>query len=282
MPHILILGADGLLGSNIAHELANLNDFQVSTTARNNPANFAFDYRPRELIKLLKEVTPDVVINCIAATSPNASLRNSFMVNSVLPIQLALLSKQYGYRTIHFSTNAVFSGNNKKNTENTITIPRTRYGISKLLGDLSAFRNLIIRTSFIGVSPISGGLNGLVVKCKTARLNDVVHIRDNYLWNGLTIEPIVELILVIIREAKNSSGIFHIGASSSLTRRELVNFILVRIGRNDLQIIVENSVPKRNLTLETIKGLEISSWWARTKYQKIPDLIELLSEAKFN
>jgi dTDP-4-dehydrorhamnose reductase len=228
------------------------------------------------------EVKPDIVINCIAATSPDASFKTSFLVNSVLPIQLALLSKKSGYQTVHFSTNAVFSGKNKRNTEHTFSIPRSRYGISKLLGDLSAFRNLIIRTSFIGIPPTGEGTGGLVMKCKTAKQNDVIHINDNYLWNGLTIEPLVELVLVILKDATYSSGIFHIGASSSLTREELVNLILVRIGRSDLEIRVENRELSRNLTLQTKKNSEISSWWARTKYQTAPNLTELLTEAKFN
>lgn len=282
MTHILLLGAGGLLGSNIAHEIAKSNAFQLTTTDRNNAAKVKFNYGPRELTKLLLGVKPDIVINCIAATSPDASLRTSFMVNSLLPIQLALFSRAHKYQTIHFSTNAVFSGKNKKNTENTFSIPRSRYGISKLLGDLSAIRSLVIRTSFVGVAPIDSVQGGIVMKCRTAKPNEVIHLKENYRWNGLTIEALVELIAVIIKETRNTTGIFHIAASTALPRKELIAFILARIARNDVQISSEEKKSQRNLTLETTKGSDISFWWAKTKYRKVPDLVDLLSEAQFN
>lgn len=282
MPHILLLGSEGLLGSNISYEFAKLNDLHITTAARIGSADYKLNYTPSELNKLLKQVNPSVVINCIAATSQNVSLKTSLLVNSFLPIQLALLSRKRGYRVIHFSTNAVFSGNNRKNTERTLPFPRTRYGITKLLGDLSAFRNLVIRTSFVGVPPIGAGSSGLVLRCKSAKLNEVINVKDNYSWNGLTIEALIQLMLVIIHEPKINAGIFHIGTSFSLSREELIKLILLRIERSDVSINVEDRTTARNMSLETIKVSKVSSWWAKTKYQTVPNLTDLLNEAKFN
>jgi dTDP-4-dehydrorhamnose reductase len=204
------------------------------------------------------------------------------MVNSILPIQLAFLSRKSGYRVIHFSTNAVFSGNNRRNTERTLPFPRTKYGFTKLLGDFSAFSNLIIRTSFVGVPPIGTGSTGLVSKCKSAKLNDVIIVNDNYSWNGLTIDALIQLILAIIRETKINSGIFHVGTSISLSREELIKLILLRIERSDLLVKVEDKGTPKNMSLETVKVSTVSSWWAKTEYRTIPNLTDLLTEAKFN
>ena len=282
MSHILLLGSNGLLGANIHFEVLKSSEIQITTSARDNTGDYKFNYTIRGLNKLIRQVKPDVVINCIAATSPSTSLRASVSVNSVLPIQLALLSRRLGFQTIHFSTNAVFSGNNRRNTERTFSIPRTKYGFTKLLGDLSAFRNLVIRTSFIGIPPIGPGLNGIVLKCKSAKQNDVLNVRDNYLWNGLTIDALTQLILVIIREAKIPFGIFHIGASSPISREELIKMILVRIGRNDVHVHVDDKKSQRNMSLETLKSPTVSSWWSRTRFESVPDLTSLLREANFN
>lgn len=282
MPHILLLGSEGLLGSNISYEFAKSNDLRITTAARKGSADYKFDYTPRELNELLKRVKPEVVINCIAATSPETSLKSSLLVNSILPIQLAILSRKSGFQVIHFSTNAVFSGKNLSNTERTFPFPKTKYGVTKLLGDLSAFRNLIIRTSFVGVPPLGAGSTGLVSKCKSTKLNEIIHVKDNYSWNGLTIEALIQLILVIIREPKFDNGIFHIGTPLSLSREELIKLILLRIERSDLIVKVEEKKAPKNMSLQTIKVSTVSSWWEKTEYRTVPNLTDLLKEAKFN
>jgi nucleoside-diphosphate-sugar epimerase len=165
----------------------------------------------------------------------------------------------------------------ERNTERTFSFPRTKYGFTKLLGDLSAFRNLVIRTSFVGVPVNGSGSNGLVMKCKNARPNDVIFINDNYVWNGITVEALVQLALVIVQESQNFSGIFHIGASSNLSREQLIRLILARIERNDLQISVEDRRTTRNLSLETNKYSTIAAWWADTNYKTVPNLTDLLN-----
>jgi dTDP-4-dehydrorhamnose reductase len=276
---ILLLGVDGLLGSTVHVQLSGHKDLELVTTARKIPADFQFTYSPRALRILVHQTQPDVVINCIASTSNNASFWKSFVVNSLLPIQLAQLSQKHRFSTVHFSTNAVFSGRNQRNSERTFPIPRTRYGITKLIGDLSFYRNLVVRTSFIGVSPNPEVKSGLVEKLRNTPINGHISIQDNSSWNGITSFALSEVTCAVIRENYLTPGIFHIGSSSLITRHELIKAILTLLGRDDVTISVTNQNPRSNLALETNKVGEISEWWSRTRYVNTPDSMTLVREA---
>lgn len=279
MRRILLLGIDGLLGSTLLVQLRGDKNFNLVTTARKIQADFQFTYSPRALGALLHETQPNIVINCIASTSNEVSLRKSLIVNSLLPIQLAHLSSKHNFSVIHFSTNAVFSGRNQRNTERTLPIPKTRYGITKLIGDLSFYRNLIIRTSFVGVSPNPEVRSGLVEKLRNTPINGHIPILDNSSWNGITSCALAEITCAIIREIHVPSGIFHIGSSNLTTRRELIETILALLERNDVTTSATNHNPVSNLALETNKIGCISNWWSNTKYVDTPNSMTLISDA---
>lgn len=279
MQRILLLGADGLLGSTFLHEIRTKNEFYVVSTAKKDSADLKFSYSPPVLLNLLKETKPDVVINCIAATSQDAKFLQSLLVNSLLPIQLALHSSKHEFRVIHFSSNAVFSGRKQHNTEKTWPFPKTKYGLTKLIGDISCYRNRVIRTSFVGVSPNNLVKKGLVEKLRSTELNDEVKVTNNFKWNGLTTEALVEVVLGLIRENDLNSGIFHLGTSGFISRDELTRSILKIIGRDDVVVKNVSRNASRNLTLETKKEIVISEWWQQTKYAKHPTFLELLQNS---
>jgi dTDP-4-dehydrorhamnose reductase len=278
MQRILVLGIDGLLGSTFSERISQQEGFELITTARHVSADYNFNYTPTALSKLLLQTKPDIVINCIAVSSQKTRIFKALLVNSLLPIQLALYGYRHKFNVIHFSTNAVFSGRKRSNTERTLPNPGTRYGFTKLIGDFSSFRNRIIRTSFIGVSPNTSVKSGFIEKLKNTKPNGSISIIDNYTWNGLTSEALVEVVLGLIRKNDLSRGIFHLGTLSSLTREQLVHNILVLLDRNDVQVNVLTQNLQRNLSLNTIKSTLVSSWWSNTRYGEIPELSDLLRD----
>jgi dTDP-4-dehydrorhamnose reductase len=275
---ILLLGVDGLLGSSFMHELEKMNEYQVITTARRCPSSISFDYSPRSLLELLKETKPTLVINCIAATSQSTSLKKAFVVNSMLPIQLAIFSTWTKFQVIHFSSNAVFSGKRLQNTERTWSVPRSVYGFTKLLGDASFFRNTIIRTSFVGISPDQTVTSGLMTKLRSLEKNSQVEVRDNYSWNGITSTALVELVIGLIKKQDFSPGIFHIGTKDRISRNQLVSSLLSALGRRDVKVNVANPKFSRNFSLETGNYSRISEWWEATRYRRQPTFSDLLRE----
>ena len=215
----------------------------------------------------------------MASTSDKTSFGKSLIVNSLLPIQLAHLSSKHNYLAIHFSTNAVFSGRGQRNTEHSLPNPKTKYGLTKLIGDLSSYRNLVIRTSFIGVSPNPLVKSGLVEKLRNTPTNGHISIQDNSYWNGITSSALGEITYAIIRSGHLTPGIFHIASSNTLTRYELIEAILGVLGRSDVIVTATRQKPGRNLALATNKNELISSWWSQTKYKETPNSMKLIRDA---
>ena len=162
---VLILGASGMLG----HKLWQVcrDRFDTWATVRSRKWEYLrynlFD--PNRLIdavdasefatveQALKTVEPNVVINCIGITKQLPMAKDpvmSIMINALFPQQLAQLCKSVNARLIHISTDCVFSGRKGMYTEDDVPDGDDLYGRSKLLGEISGFNCLTLRTSIIG------------------------------------------------------------------------------------------------------------------------------------
>ena len=280
MTKVLLLGSDGLLGSCLEVSLSEDSDLNLITTAKKVSADHQFTYSPVNLRKLIREIRPNIVINCIAVTSPKNSIRATFITNSILPIHLALLSIAYKFKVIHFGTNAVFSGRRVNNYETSAPAPKSIYEITKLVGDLSCFKNLVIRTSFIGSSPNSSINSGLVFRLQNLEKDMKFEIIDDYTWNGVTTDVLCEMVLGIIKNNTNIRGLIHLGCKNSLRRHSLIDSLLTILHRKDIEITANVSERPRNLTLRTRKIQLVSALWSYSSFPEIPDIHELLKQMK--
>lgn len=142
--NVVILGAGGLLGSNLVTE-ADSRGFRVVGTYHTEEPSFGIpltqlDIRNRERTKkILTEYSADVVVNCAAVTDvdrcqDDPELANE--VNAMAPGQIASICTELGSQLIHISTDYVFDG--QKGTaykETDATDPIQVYGSSKLKGE---------------------------------------------------------------------------------------------------------------------------------------------------
>lgn len=111
-----------------------------------------------QVIKTIKHIAPDVVINAAAYTDvdgcENEDNRElAFDVNGRAPGYIAEGCSLAGAKFIHFSTDYVFDGSKKEYVESDHTSPINMYGESKLLGEKNIIENMndyrIIRTSWL-------------------------------------------------------------------------------------------------------------------------------------
>ena len=162
---ILILGASGMLGHDLFRYFSRNTNYLTYGTVRkktNLPSDIerseniiegvdAFSF---ETIKnVFNTVRPDIVVNCIgiikqlkSATDPIVAIT----INSLLPHQLAQLSKEHDSRLIHISTDCVFSGTKGMYTEQDQSDCDDLYGKSKFLGEVHYPQSFTFRTSIIG------------------------------------------------------------------------------------------------------------------------------------
>ena len=160
---ILITGASGLLGLNLAleaagHGLSHLNQSSAAGwqagpergstifgVVNSHPlATDAFQVRradllaPGELERLLDEIQPDWVINCAALAIVDECEANpdlAYKLNAEFPAKLAAYVGRGGARLVHLSTDAVFDGKRGDYSEDDCPNPLSVYARSKLAGE---------------------------------------------------------------------------------------------------------------------------------------------------
>jgi dTDP-4-dehydrorhamnose reductase len=175
---ILITGASGLLGANVALEAAAAGHRVFGVTNRSPLRTQAFTVLTANLLdtgvidRLLEHTQPDWVIHCAALANLEDSEKDPGLarrLNSELPGILAEACRKGGarlrqpIRLLHVSTDAVFDGIKGNYTEADEPRPQNVYAQSKLDGERAVAAvnpdALIARVNLFGFSP--GGRRSL-------------------------------------------------------------------------------------------------------------------------
>ncbi len=275
---VLVLGSDGLLGSRIFSELRKNLGLDTIGTSRGDPNKCAFSFTIINLFNLIRMTRPNYIVNCIATTSENSGLIESFRSNSILPISLSVFSKFLGFQVIHFSTNAVYSGRRKRNLEKFCSLPSTQYAFTKAIGDFSFFGSLIIRTSFIGDHESNNKSKGLLLQLKCQHNGEIFYVEEDFYWNGVTADVLVALTKNLILENRRANGIFNFFSAEVLSRHQVVQLILDKLNKEKVTVVVSPQGFNKNLSLETQHPIEHLLFWNLAGYPKVPTFSELVSE----
>lgn len=145
---ILLLGSSGRLGTAFRRALEG--------TCRILSSPGASLSEPGCAASLLGELRPDLVVNACAMSSPRDCLHDpagALLANALLPRGLAVACSSLGIPLVHFSTDLVYGGATPPYGERSPCVPRSIYGWTKLLGDLSVLSAhpdaLVVRTSVL-------------------------------------------------------------------------------------------------------------------------------------
>ena len=135
LPKILLLGADGQLGADLAREFGQ--DDLVKA------AEQEFDVTvPESVRKLVMETAPGVVLNATAYNNvPDCEINTgmAFKINATGVRNIALACRETDAKLVHFSTDYVFDGEKgSAYDEEDVPSPINAYGISKLCGEYFA------------------------------------------------------------------------------------------------------------------------------------------------
>lgn len=148
---ILITGASGLLGLNLALEAAGSGRQHtvLGTVNRHALQTDAFQVlevdltAPGSVERLVEKTEPDWVINCAALANVDACEDDpdlAFKINVEVPEKLAVHVARGGARLLHISTDAVFDGLRGDYTEEDPPNPQSVYARTKLLGEQAVLR----------------------------------------------------------------------------------------------------------------------------------------------
>lgn len=160
--HLLVVGAGGLIGSNVLAEGKARGWDVIGTFHNERPAVDVpleqLDVRDDSAVhSIVSSTAPDLVINCAAITNVDGcerDFRDALAVNSVAPGRLAAACDDQCVDFVHLSTDYVFDGKARRPyTENDDPRPIQRYGATKYLGELkvrTAHASAVIaRLSFV-------------------------------------------------------------------------------------------------------------------------------------
>jgi dTDP-4-dehydrorhamnose reductase len=185
---ILLLGANGQVGFELARTLAPLGELQSATRdgllAAGEHCLRADLANPETLDAALHAAMPDVVVNAAAYTAVDRAEDEENLADRVNHWALAVLgawAARRGALVVHYSTDYVFDGaGTKPYCEDDPTAPLGVYGRTKLAGEdalrASGCDHLILRTAWVFAAR---GHNFLRTMLRLARERDELRIVDD-------------------------------------------------------------------------------------------------------
>jgi dTDP-4-dehydrorhamnose reductase len=215
---VLLLGADGQLGTELRRRLAPLGELVAATRdgtlgdGRCEAADFS---EPGTLPALVARVAPDVVVNAAAHTAVDRAEQErdlSFRLNAEAPAALAAACRDRGARFVHYSTDYVFDGRGTHPyREDDRTAPLGVYGASKLAGEeavrASGADAMIFRTAWVYASHSHNFLRTML---RVGAERDELRVVADQVGTPTPAALIADVTARALRHATGRSGTWHV------------------------------------------------------------------------
>lgn len=249
---ILILGGSGMLGHKIWQYLS-LRFMDTFVTLRGCRADyqrfFLFDDKQRVfygvnalvfsgLEKLLNEIHPEIILNCIGITKRRQEINNAVSVitlNSLLPHRLAVWATVHNAKVVQFSTDCVFDGKIGNYCEDSPTSAEDMYGKTKALGELRDGNVLTLRSSFIGPELLPGSelLEWFLSQ------SGIVKGYRKAVYSGLTTLELCRIVEKLLFDFPQARGLYNV-SSEPISKFALLMSIKKKMNL-DIEIIPDDN-----------------------------------------
>jgi len=216
---ILVLGASGMAGHVVYRWLKERDHHVISHVYRTplDDDSVILDLFKDigRLDRLIENRSPDVIVNCVGLLPAECekSPEKAAYLNAFLPHHLSTRC-----RTIHISTDCVFSGGMGSYMETSTKDAASLYGITKSAGELDNDRSLTIRTSIVGPELKEEG-SGLLAWFQ--RQTGDVSGWANAFWNGVTTLHLAKFVEFALEE--ELTGLCHLHATSPVSKFRLLS-----------------------------------------------------------
>ncbi len=231
---VLIVGAHGMLGKDLVKVLGET--FDVVPLGRDDLDISAYN----NVKKVLKEVSPQVVINAAGYTDVDACERKSrlaFTVNGEGAKNLARASSVIKAKLVYISTDYVFDGKKETPyTEEDQPNPLNVYGESKLMGEryVQKFADdyLIVRTQWLFGA---GGRNFVDTIIDLARERDRIEVVDDQVGSPTYTLDLSVAIRALLE--KDLWGVYHVSNSGHCSWYDFAKEILAQLGKDTVELV---------------------------------------------
>lgn len=234
---VLVTGATGLLGQYLIPAVdRHARCFPVGRTRLpSHPDAISVDLADRrEIARVLDEIRPDAIIHAAALTDVDACEerpRDAYRANVQTTRNLVAWAarREGGCRFVYISTDQVYDGDGPHSEID--ADPPNIYGMTKLWAEdlvRTLSRSLVLRTNFVALGPSDrpSGLVAWLVDCLSRGRR--ITLFEDVLFNPLHAGDLAELIVGFLE--RETSGIYNLGASDSLSKGEFARRLASRLG----------------------------------------------------
>lgn len=283
---ILILGGNGMIGHKI-YQIISKNHQDTWVTLRNSLNSYSYSeiYNSTKvvdnidlvnfklLLNQLNLINPDVIINACGITirrGIDALKSNSIILNSALPHFLNEWVVANNKRLIHFSTDCVFTGAKGDYLDNDNKDAYDLYGSTKSMGEVIDSKYAItLRGSMIG-SELENKTE--LFEWFLKQKNKTIKGFNKVIYSGITTTKMAEIVIKLIDQHPNLSGIYNISS------KPILKFDLLKLWNDffdiNANIEIDNSyISNKNL---------ISDNFYRKISVEQPNWVELSSQLKID
>jgi dTDP-4-dehydrorhamnose reductase len=267
MARILITGASGLLGINLAQETMNAHD--ITGVDRGKLVNAPFKILNGDLLNAgildsaLDSAQPEWLINCAALAdleacenSPGIARR----LNIELPAQMAKACKARGVSFVHISTDAVFDGEKDGfYTEEDAPNPLGVYSRTKLAGEQAVLAEnpnaIVARVNFYGWS-LSGKRSLAEVFYYNLTHDKSMSGFTDVIFCPMLVNDTARILVKMLQ--KNLSGLYHVVGLQAMSKYQFGVEIARKFNLKEGGILPK-SISSSSLTAQRSRNLWLST-----------------------
>lgn len=286
MTRILITGASGLLGLNLALDASRAHEVIGVDRDTLNSAPFEVIkgdlLTPDAIPNILKVAKPDAVINCAALADVDACEEDpdlAHRINAEFPGQLADLCARRKIKLLHISTDAVFDGQKAGYySENDKPAPVGVYATTKYEGEKAVLQvnplAIVARVNFYGWS-----LNGRRSLAEFF-VNNLTHEKNvngftDVIFCPMLVNHLSEILIKMIERGMH--GLYNAVGPQAMSKYQFGVEIARKFGLRD-SLIAAQSVDKASLTARRSHNLRLTTHKLSTELQlTLPDFSTGLS-----
>ena len=238
---ILLLGASGQVGTELTHFLAPLGELLCCDRQQADLTDI------ENLQRVIREFSPDIVVNAAAYTAVDnaeSDADTAYSVNKTAVAVIAEEVKQLGGWLVHYSTDYVFDGNKSGSyNEQDMVSPLNVYGESKYHGEQaisdSGCKHFILRTSWV----ISASGNNFVKTIfRLAQERDSISVVVDQRGAPTSAEMIAQVTFDLLSNLSthaNSSGVYHMTPTGETTWHEIARRIVIAAQQNGYKLMLQ-------------------------------------------
>ena len=240
---ILLLGANGQVGFELARSLAPLGDLRLATRD-GRAGGIAVDLaNPETLDAALHSVAPEIVVNAAAYTAVDRAEDEANLAERINHWALTVLgawAARTGATVVHYSTDYVFDGQGTcPYREDDATAPLGVYGRSKLAGEValreSGCDHLIFRTAWVYAAR---GQNFLRTMLRLAGERDEIRVVEDQRGAPTPARLIAAATAVALARHIDSDnaldGTYHLCAAGECSWYDFASTLLARAAERGL------------------------------------------------